>query len=158
MSPHPARALAGPPAILLTLLLCLPWAIPARAAPSASPVGVWATEGEKSHVQIEACGDTLCGSIIWLKEPLTDQGKEKTDINNPDPALRERKILGLALLSGFVPEKDDPNMWDQGKIYNPEDGKTYSCKLTIVDGKTMKVRGYVGMPLLGKTQVWTRVE
>jgi uncharacterized protein (DUF2147 family) len=49
-------------------------------------------------------------------------------------------------------------MWSGGTIYNPDDGKTYSCKLTMMDPKTMKVRGYFGISILGKTQIWNRVE
>ncbi|HUN52804.1 MAG TPA: DUF2147 domain-containing protein [Candidatus Sulfotelmatobacter sp.] len=147
-------------AVLVAGLLaawCRP-AAPAAAADGLSPLGVWATEGEKSHVKIEACGDKLCGSVIWLKEPLDDKGREKTDQHNSDEALRARKIVGLAILSGFVPEKDEPGVWEDGKIYNPEDGKTYSCTLTVKDASTLRVRGYVGIALLGKTQIWKRVE
>jgi uncharacterized protein (DUF2147 family) len=130
----------------------------ATAALATNPIGVWATEAEKSHVRIEACGAKLCGTVIWLKEPLDDKGQEKTDIRNADQGLRARKILGLAILSEFVKSKDDPAVWEDGKIYNPEDGKIYSCTLTVKDGATLRVRGYVGIPLLGETQIWKRVE
>jgi uncharacterized protein (DUF2147 family) len=130
----------------------------ATAAQATDPIGVWATEAEKSHVKIEACGAKLCGTVIWLKEPLDDKGQEKTDVRNTDQGLRARRILGLAILSEFVKSKDDPAVWEDGKIYNPEDGKIYSCTLTVKDGATLRVRGYVGIPLLGQTQIWKRVE
>lgn len=122
-----------------------------------SPIGVWATENGSSHVKIEDCGGKLCGSLIWLKEPLNKEGKDKIDSQNPDPSQRSRKMLGLPLLNGFVSDGDG-KVWSGGTIYNPDDGKTYSCKLTMQDPKTMKVRGYVGISILGKTQIWTRVE
>ena len=110
-----------------------------------------------SHVKIEDCGGKLCGSLIWLKEPLSKEGKDKIDSQNPDPSQRSRKMLGLPLLNGFVSDGDGKE-WSGGTIYNPDDGKTYSCKLTMQDPKTMKVRGYVGISILGKTQIWNRVE
>ena len=127
------------------------------AALAAEPVGLWLTEGGKSRVEIAPCGDKLCGTIVWLKEPLDDAGKEKVDANNPDEALRSRKLLGLPLLNGFVRASED-GVWENGTIYNPEDGKTYRSKMTLKDADTLKVRGYVGIPLFGKTQIWTRVK
>jgi uncharacterized protein (DUF2147 family) len=143
------------------------WCLPASAAPAEAatgtqatdPIGVWATVEEKSHVKIEPCGAKLCGTIIWLKEPLDPKGQEKTDIHNSDEGQRARKILGLAILSDFVKSKDEAGVWEDGKIYNPEDGKVYSCTLTMKDdGATLRVRGYVGIALLGQTQIWKRVE
>lgn len=132
---------------------------PAAAADAAtSPIGVWATAGGGSHVKIEDCGGKLCGAIIWLKEPLNKEGKDKVDSENPDPSLRTRKLAGLALLSGFIQDQSNSNVWTDGKIYNPDDGKTYSCNLTLQDPKTLRVRGYVGLSFLGKTQIWSRVQ
>ena len=119
-------------------------------------LGTWATEGGKSHVESVTCGEKLCGSITWLKEPLDDKGMPKHDINNPDTELQSRPIIGLPLLANFI-GGTEANVWDDGTIYNPEDGETYSCTMTLLDDATLKVRGYVGLPLFGKTQVWTRV-
>jgi uncharacterized protein (DUF2147 family) len=149
-------ALAG---LWMSVLYLAIVASPAGAADAMmSPIGVWATKGGGSHVKIENCGDKLCGAIIWLKEPLNKEGKDKVDSQNPDPSLRTRKLAGLALLSGFVHDQSDANVWSGGEIYNPDDGKTYSCKLTIQDADTLQVRGYVGLSILGKTQTWTRVK
>jgi uncharacterized protein (DUF2147 family) len=145
---------------LSTVVLSLALAVSRSAAQDAapSPIGVWATEGAKSHVKIADCGGgQLCGSIIWLEEPQDKGGKDKVDSENPDPAMRTRKILGLALLNGFAHDGAS-NVWTGGTIYNPNDGKTYSCKMTLQDPKTLRVRGYVGLSLLGKTQIWNRVQ
>jgi uncharacterized protein (DUF2147 family) len=145
-------------ASLSIAMLCLAVATSsARAGDAAmTPVGVWATERAGARVKIEDCGGKLCGTLIWLKEPLDKQGKDKLDSSNPDASLRSRKLIGLALLRDFVP--DGAAVWSGGKIYDPDDGKTYSCNLTMQDAKTMRVRGYIGFSLLGKTQIWTRVE
>ena len=109
----------------------------------------------KSKVEIYDCAGKLCGKIIWLKEPLTEAGKVKLDDNNPDENMRSRKILGLGLLREFVPDQYEDHAWTDGKIYNPEDGETYSCNMELLDNGNLKVRGYVGLPMFGKTQIWT---
>ena len=98
----------------------------------------------------------MCGNIIWLKEPLNDQGGPKTDINNPEPTMQSRPIIGLPLLVDFT-AGEEADVWESGTIYNPEDGGNYNCTLTLLDSETLKVRGYIGLPLFGTTQIWTRV-
>ena len=130
------------------------FAAPALAEPGA--LGVWATDEEKSHIEIYECGDQLCGRIIWLKEPLNEDGTEKLDINNEDPAMRERPIVGLELMTGFVARGE--RKWGDGRIYDPENGKLYQCKMELKDPDTLKVRGFIGISILGRTQIWTRVQ
>lgn len=125
----------------------------AAAARAETPEGLWYTDS--SHVEIYACGDRLCGRIQALDEPLDEEGNPKTDGNNPDPALRDRPIIGMDLISGF--SRKSETVWDGGTIYDPRDGKTYQCKMTLQKDGTLKVRGYVGLALFGKTVVWTRV-
>ena len=119
-------------------------------------LGVWTPEEGDSEIEIALCerGD-ICGRIISLTEPLNEEGTEKLDINNHDETLRSRPILGLELLTGFAASGD--GKWKGGRIYNPRDGKTYKSTLTLTKGGTLKVRGYVGVPALGQTQVWSRV-
>lgn len=140
---------------LLIIVVGLAVALFSMAAQAEGLVGTWLTEGGKSHVEITECDGKFCGTIVWLAEPLNEQGEAKIDENNPDAGLRGRPIVGLPLLQGFV-AGDDPNVWSDGTIYNPEDGETYSCTLTLQDDGTLKVRGYVGLPIFGKTQIWTR--
>lgn len=125
-------------------------------AQNASPVGKWQTEGGRSHVEIAPCNqDKLCGRIVWLKEPNDEGGQPKKDKNNEKAELRERGLVGLNMLEGFV--RAGEGEWTGGKIYNPEDGKTYNANMTLQDANTLRVRGYVGVPLFGKSQTWTRV-
>jgi uncharacterized protein (DUF2147 family) len=143
-------------AVLFSALLPLAGALADVAGADNGALGTWATEGGKSHVEIMTCGEKLCGRIIWLKEPMDDEGMPKHDANNPDSELQSRPIIGLPLLANFIAGAE-ANVWDDGTIYNPEDGETYSSTMTLLNGATLKVRGYVGLPLFGKTQVWTRV-
>ena len=119
-------------------------------------IGTWATDEDKSHVEIAPCGLKFCGIIVWLKEPLDEDGKLKHDANNPNKNLRDRSIIWLPLFANVVASTKG-NVWEDGTIYNPEDGKKYSCTLTLLDTETLKVRGYVGLPMFGKTQIWKRV-
>jgi uncharacterized protein (DUF2147 family) len=116
-------------------------------------IGEWYTAEGKSVVEIYKCGELYCGKIIWLKNPKTDEGKEKTDMKNPDESKRGNRLMGLDILSGFRYKGE--NSWQDGKIYDPKNGKTYSCKMKL-DGSELKVRGYIGFSLLGRTTVWTR--
>ena len=117
-------------------------------------LGLW--DAGESHVEIYACGDLLCGRITELDEPLDEDGKEKLDKNNSEPALQSRPLLGMDLIAGFV--RAGKKKWEDGTIYDPRDGKTYKCVMKLQRDGTLKVRGYVGIPLLGQTVVWTRVE
>jgi uncharacterized protein (DUF2147 family) len=124
-------------------------------------LGVWHTTDDKSQVQIFKVKNQYFGRIISLKEPnwpandeLGMGGKPKTDRRNPNHELQNRPIVGLQLMAGFVPA--GKNLWADGKIYDPESGKTYKCKLTLVGDKRLEVRGYVGFSLFGRTEVWTR--
>ncbi len=133
------------------------------AADANAVLGKWWNEAKTSNIEIYNCGGKLCGKIVFLKEPVYPAndakgmaGKPKVDRENPDAAKRSTPILGMNILQGFTFAGD--NVWEGGTIYNPEDGKTYKCKLTLEKPDLLKVRGYVGTPLLGKTQMWTRVK
>ena len=122
-------------------------------AAAADPTGTWLTDGGKSRVEIAPCGDKLCGAIVWLKEPTNEDGSVKLDTKNKDEALRSRPIMGLDMLSGFVAKS--AAKWGDGRIYNPEDGKTYRSKMELFGTDTLKVSGCV--LFFCKTQTWERV-
>jgi uncharacterized protein (DUF2147 family) len=114
---------------------------------------------EKARIEIKEVKGKYEGRIVWLKEPTypegdKDAGKPKQDRNNPDSAKRNKPILGLRILKGFV--ASGANTWTRGTIYDPENGKTYKCKITLVNPNTLNVRGYIGISLVGRTNVWTR--
>lgn len=116
-------------------------------------VGKWYTQDKDAHVEIFKEGEVYHGKMVWLKEP-TENGKPKVDKNNTDKAKRDRPILGMRLLSDFV---HDGDTWEDGTIYDPRNGKSYSCTIKLLDKDTMEVRGYVGIAAFGKTVEWTRV-
>jgi uncharacterized protein (DUF2147 family) len=93
------------------------------------------------------------GKIYWLKEP-TKNGKPKVDEKNPDASKRNVEINGLILLNNFEFDADDKE-WEDGTIYDPKNGKTYSCNITM-DGDKLNVRGYVGISMIGRTAIWTK--
>ncbi|MCC9136003.1 DUF2147 domain-containing protein [Pontibacter silvestris] len=124
-------------------------------AQSLSPIGTWTNQDGKGKFEIYKCGDKLCGRIASIKEPNLN-GKPKTDVNNPEAKLRSRPLVGLEFMKGF--EYVDNNKWDDGTIYDPESGKTYSCYMKMINKNKMEVKGYLGISLIGRTQTWTRVE
>lgn len=118
------------------------------------PLGTWMNDDKEAKFEIFKCGTKLCGKIIWLKEPLRN-GKPKVDDNNPDPKLRNRPTLGMVFMKDF--EYESGNKWDNGTIYDPKTGKTYSCYMKVINKDRMEVKGYIGISLIGRSQNWTRV-
>lgn len=120
-------------------------------------IGNWLVQDKKAKVQIFKRNNQYFGKLVWLKEPNDAQGKPKVDKENPEENLRRRPLLGLELLKSFVYDED--LVWEDGEIYDPKNGKTYSCKMTLSeDGRTLDVRGYIGISLIGRSQDWTRVD
>ncbi len=134
----------------LGLMVALSFSTVAQAG---SPKGLWLTESKKAHVEVYDCGDKLCGKIVWLKEPLDENGMPKVDKENADEKLRSKPLMGQNMISGMVP--DGENAWDGGTIYNAEDGKTYSSEMQMPDDKTLNVSGCI--LFFCKQQVWTKV-
>jgi len=129
-------------------------------ADAPSILGRWVTEGGKSHVEIYPCGAHLCGRIVWLREPVfktgEHAGKPLMDTRNPDASKRARPILGLTMMWNLV-RNGAADEWEGGRLYNPEDGETYKGTVKLRADGRLYVRGYVGISLLGKSQVWERV-
>lgn len=140
-------------AIVLTLLV----GAAKIAAQSPSAAGTWMADNGLSHVQIAPCADKLCGTVTWLKTPLGPNGQPLTDSQNDDPSLRSRPLIGVQVLQGLVADDSGPGQWEGGTIYDPATGKTYQCTLTLQDANTLRVHGYVGTALFGRTQIWTRI-
>ncbi|SCW39187.1 DUF2147 domain-containing protein [Mucilaginibacter sp. NFR10] len=117
--------------------------------------GLWYNDVKTAKIQIsKESNGKFYGKVVWLKEPLKD-GKPKVDEMNSDEKLRSRPRLGLPVLADFV--KDGDNKYSGGTIYDPNNGKTYSCKMTY-KGKTLDIRGYIGISLFGRTTTWSRAE
>lgn len=121
--------------------------------PALTPVGTWTNADKEAKFEIFECGAKLCGKIAWIKNPNQDD-KPKLDVNNPDSKLRNRPILGMVFMKDFA--FDENGKWDNGTIYDPKSGKTYSCYIRVLDKNKIEVKGYIGVSLIGRSQIWTR--
>ncbi|MEQ5787828.1 DUF2147 domain-containing protein [Erythrobacter sp. NFXS35] len=123
---------------------------------AAEPVaGRWVTAERDAVVAIKPCGRaaperTLCGTVDKFLVPPPD-GHDQRDINNPDPVLRKRRLLGLPILSGFTADGD---LW-RGRIYDPKSGKSYRSVIRRTGANVLEVKGCIG-PFC-QTQIWKRV-
>lgn len=115
-------------------------------------LGYWWSPEQKSKVLITKTDGKYFGKIIAVRK----ESQDKRDTKNPDKALQDRKILGMEILSSFKFDGDDT--WEDGKIYDPESGKTYKCKMWFEKDDVLKIRGYVGISLLGRTAEFTKVQ
>jgi uncharacterized protein (DUF2147 family) len=116
--------------------------------------GVWLSADGTGWIKIELGEDGPKGSIAGSPDDPEHKKPSDKDELNPDPALRDRQLLGLTIMQGFTAAGD--GKWKNGRIYDPNSGKTYKCKLTLVDENTLELRGYIGISLLGRTETWTR--
>lgn len=144
----------GPHCAAVLLAVLLASAVPRTVASAAVPDGVWLIDG-KAAVQIFGCGGLLCGRILWLRSPRDPQGRLNRDRNNPDPALRQRRLCGLTILWDLRPA--GPGRWGGGWFYNPDDGKTYSVSAELRSADLLIARIYRGVPLFGETKTLLRV-
>ncbi|HEY7245271.1 MAG TPA: DUF2147 domain-containing protein [Xanthobacteraceae bacterium] len=124
----------------------------AIASLAADPAGTWLTAEGKATMRVSDCSGALCASIIALKEPNDPQtGRPKTDAHNADAGKRNRPIVGVQILLGLRPQ--GANKW-AGRVYNPEDGKTYDATVTMEDSNHLKVQGCV--LFICEANTWTR--
>ena len=133
--------------LLLALLTLLSFFRPAAPVPAEAIVDRWRTADKIGLIEIFSQQGTYGGNVVG---PLTPA---RLDDRNPDPSLRHRPLLGIALLHGF---RYDDRVWTGGTIYDPNSGKTYSCTLRLKAANALEVRGYVGLSLFGRTELWTR--
>ena len=145
MIPAYRRAIAG---------IMLLGALSVSNADNMPPIaGTWLSGDGDGWIEITVEEDDLSGVIKG--SPNADDDRPDKDEKNPDPALRDRPLIGLELFGNFSYNGD--GRWSGGTIYDPNSGKTYRCIITWVDQNTLKVRGYIGVPMLGRTETWRRV-
>jgi uncharacterized protein (DUF2147 family) len=132
---------------ILLIMFCIGHFVNAQTNPM-DVLGDWVNEKRDAKFNIYKNGNMYYGKLIWGK------GSEIKDVKNPNPDLRNRDIIGLVLLNNFI--YDGNGIWKNGTIYDPREGKTYSCKITIKDKTTLLVRGYVGLSLFGRTETWVK--
>ena len=118
--------------------------------------GLWLTEGGDAHIRIDACEEGLCGRIAWMSEPLDETGVKRRDRKNPDQARRDLPVEGMTILR-IATTPDDKGVLRGGKIYDPKSGRMYRCTLRPDGDDALKMRGFWGISLLGRTTRWVRL-
>jgi uncharacterized protein (DUF2147 family) len=135
--------------LILAALLVAP---PAKAQAGGEVTGIWLTQAGDAKVRVSKCGGGICGVIVWLKDPIDPAtGKPQIDDKNPNPALAKRPMIGLPLFQGMRPS--GPNKWS-GRIYNADDGKSYTSNISVSGPAALRVEGCVGALCGGET--WSR--
>jgi uncharacterized protein (DUF2147 family) len=130
------------------------------AAAQSTPAGLWKTidddgRTEKSLVRITDTGGVLSARI----EKVFDPTKQDARCEKCGDERKDQPVLGMTIVKGVKASADDAGLWDGGEILDPNNGKTYKVRMKPVDGgRRLEVRGYIGAPLLGRTQTWIRVE
>ncbi len=124
-------------------------------------LGVWNNEERDAKIEIYSCNGRYCGKIVSMKEPNYPAGSKegtpgtrRVDHHNPDPAKRSTPIQDLQIVKDF--QYVGENVWKGGTVYDPKSGNTYRGKLTLTSPDRLDLRGYVGIPLFGRTTTWTR--
>jgi uncharacterized protein (DUF2147 family) len=142
--------------VVLLLFMLSVFGVSAQQSEGDRIIGLWVTGSGKGRIQITRYGEKYGGKLVWLREPNDANGKPKVDDKNPDETKRNKPKLGLNNLLGFTYK--GKGEYEGGTIYDPENGKTYDCIMTLKDDNTLNVRGYVGISLFGRTDTWKRVK
>jgi sterol desaturase/sphingolipid hydroxylase (fatty acid hydroxylase superfamily)/uncharacterized protein (DUF2147 family) len=127
----------------------------ADAQPNSAISGNWATRGFGSIVQLHPCAsapEAMCGRIVWLWEPNDAAGRPRADTHNPDRRLRTRSLIGIEIVRGL--RETAPGVWSDGSLYNPDDGRTYTGAIRVING-ALELRG-CALGLFCQTQIWRR--
>ena len=136
--------------LFLFLAFLLPF--PAKALFAQTEInGLWLTENKRSVIKILPCEQGTCGIIHWIVE-----GGMQDDTKNPYESRRGQPMCGLTILWDF--KQTGATKWTNGRIYKADDGDMYKANMELEGPNLLEVRGYVGIPLFGKTQKWTRVQ
>ena len=115
--------------------------------------GRWLTQEGDGWIMIQIVGESLEGSVAGSPDPKQREEREFDD-RNPNPNLRTRRLEGLTIMTGF--SYDGDGRWSGGTVYDPNSGKTYKCTVKQLDTDTLKIRGYIGISLFGRSETWTR--
>lgn len=131
------------------VIACSTFAQTSAESTNPGQIGRWVTESGNLEVDIARCGPALCGTVVRVIA-----NRSMSNPNTVMAAADGSSPLGMKILKDFAPSGDGE--W-KGTIYNREDGETYDCLMTLLAPDQLKIRGYKGLPLFGKTQIWRRV-
>jgi uncharacterized protein (DUF2147 family) len=121
-------------------------------------LGKWESVEKNLIVEVYKQEGTFKAKVVWFydENDTITPIEERLDTENPNKSLRDRKILGLQVLSGLVYNAKQKR-WVNGKIYDSSSGRTWSATVWLTDANTLNVRGYYLVRWLGKTLTFTRV-
>jgi len=114
-------------------------------------LGGWVNQAGDGIIEIKQQEGYYVGIIMGSTD-----GKDRKDVNNSDPERQSKSLLHVKVMDEFVYAGN--LKWEDGWIYDPNNGNTYSCEMTLIDHKTLKIRGYIGITLFGRTEIWTRYD
>ena len=137
-APRPAAPPSAPPAV--------------GAAPA--EVGVWVDHTKRGAVEIRSCGNSLCGYIYWVKDPLGKDGRPLVDDLNPDAKKKRQPICGLQVIGDLQAQAN--GSWDKGWIYDPDKGEQFDLEVTLKKPANLQILGYMGTKWLSEKHQWTR--
>ena len=141
--------------IIITLLLTFVGLF-VFAQKNADLIGEWCNKKEDVVITIFEVNQTISAKITWMKFPNDNDGNPKTDLLNSDESLRKNERVGLMMMTKF--SHIAGNIWDNGTLYIPEKGKTFSGVLRLKDENTLNIRGYIGFSFFERySATWTRV-
>lgn len=147
--------------LTVLILLCLPLASIFGQSTADRILGIYEVigqqTGEKSKVEFTKKGDVYEAHIIWLENPFDEDGGPLLDKMNPDPVLAQQRVDKTCVLWDLKYDADE-NKWAGGKVYDPLTGKTYDAFAEFDGPVKLKVRGFVKKPVLGKTNIWTKIK
>ena len=139
----------------LKIAYALVFCLMSFAVPGAETIeGVWLNEDGDGWIELQMTDGELRGVIAGSPDDPERLRPPRLDVENPDPALRDRKLFGLQILYGFRMETAD--RWGGGRVYDPNNGNTYRGTITLVNVNTLRLRGFIALSLFGRTEVWTR--
>jgi uncharacterized protein (DUF2147 family) len=141
----------------LTILLLIGfYAVTSYAQNADKIVGIWWNSEKTSKIQVEKKDGKYIGSVVYIIPEKYENGQPPKDEKNPDPALRSRSKIGIVILQGFVYNTKENN-WENGRIYDPNNGKTYDCYAWLETNDLLKLKGFImGMRWLGRSSEWHR--
>ena len=118
-------------------------------------LGSWLNQEATGKISLYKENGKYYGKLVWLREPNDKvTGQPRTDKENPDPKLQSTPLIGLVNMKNFT--FDGKDEWSGGTIYDPKNGKTYQCYIRFESPNKLKIRGYMGVSLLGRNTYWTR--
>lgn len=115
---------------------------------AAAVEGFWLTENREAIVETRICGTEICGHMVWMEDPVDEAGKARLAVDGTP-------LCGIQLIGDL--KADGAGRWDGGWVLDPRSGDRYSATLAELSPEKIKLRGYLVVPFLGSSQVWTRV-